>query len=410
MCQPIRPTGSPRSWPSAVRMRRSVPTRSTWSSGPPRPSMKCAVKPGMTPDDPGRPRATDTAFAWPPEMPAGSRTPATHSGRTPTTSPTGNGKAGLDRQDRPPPAPRLPAQRRSALRLHRQGRGRQTRARPLAVLGPSLPHPGLRPPRPTHHRGPRQDPRRPRARPVQRPHRVGQHEDPPTHPDRVRLPVGAGTDRTRDAQPRRPPTHPPRPTQPTDQSVEPIRGVRARQDSNLQPLVPWSCCVPGPRRDYVDLRTGCSLGTENLVLGDDVEVIGHQLLNSACPVLCSLIACGSGSSRVQLRVRVLDHHFGELLPESEPQTHPSGVRSRARCTGHAIPRDNLPQLTHDQRRLRPSGASPPAARAPARRTYPPRVSRKNSAGPSGATPELDLSNASQRSRGPSAAQRRPGHD
>ena len=46
----------------------------------------------------------------------------------------------------------------------------------LAFLGPPLPHPGLRPPRPPHHRSPRQDPCRARARPVQRTHRIGQHQ------------------------------------------------------------------------------------------------------------------------------------------------------------------------------------------------------------------------------------------
>jgi hypothetical protein len=66
MCRPTRPTGSPRSSPSAARTRCSAPTRSTWSSGPPKPSTKCAVKPGTTPDDPARPRATDTASASPP--------------------------------------------------------------------------------------------------------------------------------------------------------------------------------------------------------------------------------------------------------------------------------------------------------------------------------------------------------
>jgi hypothetical protein len=78
----------------------------------------------------------------------------------------------------------------AAVRIrHRQGRARQDRPGPLAVLGPPLPHPGLRPPRPPRHRDPGQDPRHPRAWPVQRTHRIGQHKDPIAHPHRVRLPL-----------------------------------------------------------------------------------------------------------------------------------------------------------------------------------------------------------------------------
>lgn len=113
------------------------------------------------------------------------------------------GQAGLDRQDRPAAAPCLPAQRRPAVRLPSQGRGRQAGAGPVAVLGPSLPNPGLRQPRPAHHRRPRPHRRHPRPRPVQRPDRVGQHQDPADHPHRVRLPLTRRPDRPGHAQPRR---------------------------------------------------------------------------------------------------------------------------------------------------------------------------------------------------------------
>jgi hypothetical protein len=57
--------------------------------------------------------------------------------------------------------------------------------------------------------------------PLQRPRRIGQHQDPPPDPDRGRIPLARRADRARDAQPRRPPTRPARPNQPTDPSVEP---------------------------------------------------------------------------------------------------------------------------------------------------------------------------------------------
>ncbi|CMP40763.1 transposase [Mycobacterium tuberculosis] len=64
--------------------------------------------------------------------------------------------------------------------------------------------------------------RRPRPRPIPRPDRIHQHQDPPTDPDRVRIPLTTSPHRPSHAHPRRPPPHPARPTQPpTDQSVEP---------------------------------------------------------------------------------------------------------------------------------------------------------------------------------------------
>ena len=64
----------------------------------------------------------------------------------------------------------------------------------------------------THRQAPRRDRRRPRLRPVQRADRVDQHQDPPHHPRRLRLPRPRTPHRPRHAQPRRPPTRPPRPT------------------------------------------------------------------------------------------------------------------------------------------------------------------------------------------------------
>ena len=53
-------------------------------------------------------------------------------------------QAGLDRQDRPPALPGLPAQGGTTARVPGQGRGRQAGAGQLDQLGPALPHPRLR--------------------------------------------------------------------------------------------------------------------------------------------------------------------------------------------------------------------------------------------------------------------------
>ncbi len=56
-------------------------------------------------------------------------------------------------------------------------------------------------------------------------------QDPPTDPDRVRIPLTTSPHRPSHAHPRRPPPHPARPTQPpTDQSVEPEMGAFASAD------------------------------------------------------------------------------------------------------------------------------------------------------------------------------------
>ncbi len=64
-----------------------------------------------------------------------------------------------------------------------------------------------------------------------RPDRIHQHQDPPTDPDRVRIPLTTSPHRPSHAHPRRPPPHPARPTQPpTDQSVEPEMGAFTSAD------------------------------------------------------------------------------------------------------------------------------------------------------------------------------------
>ena len=63
----------------------------------------------------------------------------------------------------------LPARRRPALRVRRQGPGRHTRPPAMAVLGPPLPHPGLRASRQTPHDRPITNPRHARVRPLPTP-------------------------------------------------------------------------------------------------------------------------------------------------------------------------------------------------------------------------------------------------
>jgi hypothetical protein len=87
-----------------------------------------------------------------------------------------------------------------------------------------------------------------------------------------------------------------------------------------------------------------------------------------------------------------------------------GARDGGGRADRPVPRDNKPLLTMT------NGA--PHARAERlhawlvrqRTRLPSRVSRRNRGGPTGATPELGLSNASQRSRGPSAAREWSGNN
>jgi hypothetical protein len=97
---------------------------------------------------------------------------------------------------------RLPAQRRSPLRLRRQRRRRQTSTTPMARLGPMITAPGVHRPAPQDHRPSRCHRRNPRASPVAGLDRIDQHHDPVAHPDRVRVPRPPATHRPRHARPR----------------------------------------------------------------------------------------------------------------------------------------------------------------------------------------------------------------
>src|ERR671919_3151523 len=120
-------------------------------------------------------------------------------------------KLAWDRQDRPSPAPRLPAQRGAAHGVRPQGPSRQGGARPLDQLGPSLPDPGLRRAAATDREAPRRHRRGPRLRPVERADRIDQHQDSAHHPSRFRLSQRRASHRPRHAQPRRSPTGSPGP-------------------------------------------------------------------------------------------------------------------------------------------------------------------------------------------------------
>src|SRR5260370_669591 len=90
------------------------------------------------------------------------------------------GEAGVDRQARPSALPRLPPQGRLAHGLQTPRRPGRRGTGQLGRLGTALPHRIIRH-APTSHRGPpRADPGLHRPWPIQRAHRVGQHQDP-TH-------------------------------------------------------------------------------------------------------------------------------------------------------------------------------------------------------------------------------------
>jgi transposase len=94
---------------------------------------------------------------------------------------------------------RVSAQGAAAADLSAPRHCRAPAPRRLAEVGPPLPATVIREARPHDHRPPRRDPRRGRARSLQRPDPANQHPDPADRPPRVRVPQPARTDRTRDA-------------------------------------------------------------------------------------------------------------------------------------------------------------------------------------------------------------------
>ena len=121
------------------------------------------------------------------------------------------------------------------------------------------------------------------------------------------------------------------------------------------------------------------------------------------PLVGGLIEFGQPpGARSTWRVASAEHVRGTL-------TRPVSARGCATAHRPSDPPRQLAVAHDDRRRLRRTqGHSPWLA---SRRVRPAgRVSRRNTGGPSGATPELDLSNASQRSRGPRVARRRSGYD
>ena len=169
--------------------------------------------------------------------------------RTPDPTPTP--PAGLDRQDRSAPVARLSTQRRTPLRVRRQRRRRQTRTRPMDQLGTpirvsprfvELQH------RITTNRAAIDATLQ--CGSVQRAHRINKHQDPLTHPHRLRLPRTPTRHRSRNARPRRPPTPAPTTPPPTTPPPTELAGerhmCRSRMDLRSRDLsanVPAS--VPG---------------------------------------------------------------------------------------------------------------------------------------------------------------------
>ncbi len=158
----------------------------------------------------------------------------------PTTS-----EARVDRQDRPPPAPGLPPQGRPSRLVFQlpaseapaaldKWIGWACRCRILlrGTATPDRQAQGLHP-------------RRDRARPVQRAHRIGEHQDPAHHLHGLRLPLTRSPHRLAMLHPRRPPPHP------SPAGNDP----RISQKSQL-----WSRhrrCGPSPARSRCE-AAGCS--------------------------------------------------------------------------------------------------------------------------------------------------------
>src|SRR5262249_42957259 len=85
------------------------------------------------------------------------------------------------------------------------------RPEPLAGLGIPLPDPRIRHDRTTRTPRPDKHPRDTDPPAVQRPHRIHQHQNPATDPQRLRLQETRSTHRPGPTRPRRTQTHPPHP-------------------------------------------------------------------------------------------------------------------------------------------------------------------------------------------------------
>ena len=176
--------------PERGPLRGPVPRR---AAGPPRPSTRSAAQAWNTAR-----RRRSTRHGGPaagPRSPPATPRALKHARYALWKNPENltsrqQAQAGLDRQDRPPAAPGLPAQGRTPAGLPARPATKPPKRSTGGSAGPAAAasHAFVELQRRiVKHQ--RLDPRRDRARPVQRPHRIGQHQDPTHHPDRVRLPL-----------------------------------------------------------------------------------------------------------------------------------------------------------------------------------------------------------------------------
>ncbi len=105
----------------------------------------------------------------------------------------------------------LPPQRRTPLRVHGQRGRRQRSPQLLVVLGSAITTPRVYPTRQKDQQTPLSNRRQPRPWSLPRTHRINQHQNPVTHPDRLRVPRTPTPHRPRSTRPRKPPTTTPRP-------------------------------------------------------------------------------------------------------------------------------------------------------------------------------------------------------
>ena len=248
MCPLTEPISFPRWWPRTVRARCAAPTRSMSCGGPPKPWTWCDARPGTTPGGwPGRPRN-----AVPGRPPADARPrPATERARGITGARyalwknpenlTEKQRAKLEWIARTDPRLYRAYQLKEGLRLIFQ--------MPIDQAEEALDRwvscarrcriPSFVKLQKDDRRAHPVDPGRDRAWTVQRPHRIGQHQDPAHHPHRIRIQVPRSPHRPGHAQPRRTPA---RATEST------MTHGNSRRAKNLHYHSDWGRC----RRAVVD--------------------------------------------------------------------------------------------------------------------------------------------------------------
>ena len=201
----------------AARTPSDAPTRFTSSAGPLRHSMPCVARRGTTPAAAGHTRNHGWAHGRRATVSTGPAQALRRARYALWKNPenlTDRQRVKLEWIAKTDPrlyrAYLLKEGLRTVFKLPADQAGRGTGQ--LGRLGTALPHRIIRHAPTSHRWPPRADPRLHRPWPIQRAHRVGQHQDPTHHPHRLRLRQPRPLDRPGNAHPRRTPPNPPRPS------------------------------------------------------------------------------------------------------------------------------------------------------------------------------------------------------